>query len=133
MSIYYRMDKQTDNLNPEENKKKGCYPRVIKKGTIGLEQLSGLASSGTTFKSFEVEVVGKMLVEEIIDQLKNGYNVCLEGFGTFSLSAESRLVENENDIRAESIHVKKVVFKTSQRLMKELRNARFERAPKKTN
>jgi hypothetical protein len=39
MSIYYRMMEQTDNLHPEENRKRGFYPRIISKRTVKVREL----------------------------------------------------------------------------------------------
>ena len=45
-----------------------------------------------------------------------GYNVELEGIGTFSVSLKSRPVMEKNEIRAESIHFKDVKFRSSKEL-----------------
>jgi predicted histone-like DNA-binding protein len=125
------MDGQTDNLNPEGSKKRGLFPRIIRKRTVSLRELCGQAAEGTTFNAFELESAGRLLIREIVDQLRDGNNVCLDDFGTFSLSAESiRPAQDEYDIRAESIRVKKVVFKTSKRLMSRMKSFVFKRKPK---
>jgi nucleoid DNA-binding protein len=93
--------------------------------------LSQKAAAGTTFNAFEVEVAGKLIIKQIKDELEEGNNVCIDDFGTFSISAETiRLAQQEHEIRAESIRVKKVVFKTSQRMMKEAGQFTFQRKPK---
>ncbi|MDR1103000.1 MAG: hypothetical protein LBL42_04495 [Tannerella sp.] len=131
MSIYYRLDGLTDNLNPEGSRKRGLFPRIIRKKTVSLRELCELAAAGTTFNVFELESAGRLLISEIIDQLSDGNNVCLDDFGTFSLSAEAiRPAQDEYDIRAESIRVKKVVFKTSKRLMSRMKYVVFKRKPK---
>jgi predicted histone-like DNA-binding protein len=125
------MDGQTDNLNPEGSKKRGLFPRIIRKKTVSLRELCELAAEGTTFNAFELESGGRLLIREIVDQLSDGNNVCLDDFGTFSLSAETiRPAQDEYDIRAESIRVKKVVFKTSRRLMSRMKGLVFKRKPK---
>jgi predicted histone-like DNA-binding protein len=125
------MDKQTDNLNPAESRKKGLYPRIISKKTLSLSQLCQDAAEGTTFNPFEVEGAARLLIDRIIRELSEGNNVCLDDFGTFSLSAEAvRTVQDEHEIRAESIRVKKVVFKTSRRLMQRFGEFKFQRKPK---
>jgi predicted histone-like DNA-binding protein len=130
MSIYYRLDEQNDNLNPKGNKKQALYPRIIRKNTIGLSELCKRTASGTTFNAFELEIAFKMLVDGILKELGNGNNVCINNFGTFSVSAEAiREAKQPNDIRAESIRLKKIVFKTSKSLSKQ--QFHFERVPKK--
>ncbi len=130
MSIYYRLDEQSDNLNSEGNRKRGLFPRIIRKQTIGLKELCKRTAEGTTFNAFELEIAAKMLVDGILEELGDGNNVCIEGFGTFSVSAETiRKAQNPNDIRAESIRAKKIVFKTSKALLKHL-PFKFQRLPK---
>lgn len=131
MSIYYRLDEQTDNLHPEENRKQGLYPRIISKKTVRLNELCRHTAEGTTFNAFELEIAAKMLVEGILEELGNGNNVTIDSFGTFSVSAEViRKVQKPQDIRAESIRLKKIVFKTSKSLISHL-SFRFQRFPDK--
>jgi predicted histone-like DNA-binding protein len=123
---------QKDNLHQEENKKQGFYPRIVSKQTVGLHELCKRAAVGTTINSFELEIAVGLLVEKILNELADGNNVCIEGFGTFSLSAEAiRPVNTEKEVRAESIRVKKVVFKTSQALKTRLSGFVFRKMPAK--
>ncbi|MDR2887931.1 MAG: HU family DNA-binding protein [Bacteroidales bacterium] len=119
MSIYYRMDEQTDNLHPEGSRKRGLFPRIIRRRTIGLRKLCQNTAAGTTFNAVELETAASMLIAGILNELGEGNNVCLEQFGTFSVSAEAtRKAELPHDIRAESIRLKRIVFKTSKPLLK---------------
>ena len=129
MGIYYRLDEQTDNLHSEESRKRGLFPRIIRRRTVGLSELCKHAAAGTTFKAFELEIAAKMLVEGILKELGDGNNVTIDNFGTFSVSAEAiRKAQNPQDIRAESIRLKKIVFKTSKSLLQQL-SFKFERMP----
>ncbi|MDR2773694.1 MAG: HU family DNA-binding protein [Tannerella sp.] len=129
MSIYYRLDSQTDNLHPEEGRKRGLFPRIIRKRTVGLKELCDRASQGTTFNAFELEIAARMLVKGILDELGDGNNVSIEDFGTFSVSAETvREAQEQHDIRAESIRLKRIVFKTSKALLKRI-GFKFQRLP----
>jgi predicted histone-like DNA-binding protein len=131
MSIYYRLDAKTDNLHPEESRKRGLFPRIIRHRTVGLEELCKRTAEGTTFNAFELETAAKMLVDGILNELGEGNNVCIDDFGTFSVSAEAtREAHEQHDIRAESIRLKRIVFKTSQSLLKHLRFT-FQRLPSK--
>jgi predicted histone-like DNA-binding protein len=124
------MDEQTDNLHPEGSRKRGLFPRIIRRRTVGLSELCRRAAKGTTFSAFEVETATKMLVEHILKELGDGNNVTIDDFGTFSVSAEAiRKAERPHDIRAESIRLKKIVFKTSNSLLKRL-SFKFQRLPK---
>ena len=127
MAIKYRMVERTDNINPEDEKKTGYYPRVVRNRTIKVDEISELAAEGTTINKIELKASIGMLMEHIEKELLNSNHVCIDGFGTFSLTAESRRVENPDEIRAESITVKRIVFTPSKTLMKRIKNAKFVR------
>ena len=125
MSIQYKMVGKNDNLNPADSKKKGFYPVVVRKKTVGIKELAKTASNHCHLNQYEMEMAINVLIETIQNELLESNNVCLEGFGTFSLKAESRNVEKPEDIRAESIFVKKVTFKNSPILINEIKNTGF--------
>ncbi|MDD5184754.1 MAG: HU family DNA-binding protein [Paludibacter sp.] len=131
MSVQYKMVGKNDNLNPEEFKKKGYYPVVVRKKTVGMQELASRASTHCSLNKYEMEMAIKILIETIQFELLESNHVCLEGFGTFSLKAESRNVENPDDLRAESVFVKKVSFKCSPILLSDLTVARFVRYKEK--
>ena len=129
MSIYYRLDEQTDNLHPEGSRKRGLFPRIIRKRTVELSELCKRTSKGTSFNAIELEMAAKMLVEGILEELGKGNNVTIDNFGTFSVSAEAiRKAQEPQEIRAASIRLKKIVFKTSKSLLKGL-PFKFQRLP----
>ncbi len=127
MSVQYKMMGKNDNLNPADQKENGYYPVVVRKKTIGIKELAERSSSRCRMHPFEMEMAIKTALEAIQEELLESNNVCLEGFGTFSLKAESRNVTNPDELRAESIFVKKVSFKCSPILLKELKTATFVR------
>jgi predicted histone-like DNA-binding protein len=127
MSVQYKMVGKNDNLNPEKSKKKGYYPAVVRKKTVSTMELAERAASRCRMHPYELEMALKTLMEALKDELLESNNVCLEGFGTFSLKAESRNVENPDELRTESIFVKKVAFKCSPILLKDLKSAQFVR------
>lgn len=131
MSIKYRFEPVRDNMNPEEKKVKGYYPKVISKGTIDKEMMFDAISYGSSSLRAELSHAWMLMEDYIINQLREGHTVCLNGFGTFSLSAESRLIEKKNEIRAESIRVKGMSFRASEVANRKLKGATFEREPKK--
>jgi predicted histone-like DNA-binding protein len=123
------MDAQNDNLRPEGSRKSGLYPRIVSKKTVGLEDLCQHAARGTTLNAFELEIAAKLIVERILKELRDGNNVTIDRFGTFSVSAEAiRKAQDPKDIRAESIRLKKIVFKTSTALPKS--SFKFQRLAK---
>jgi len=77
-----------------------------------------------------LEAAAKVLVDTILSELGEGNNVCIENFGTFSVSARAiRPAHEQHDIRSESVKFKKIVFKTSMALSKH-HTFTFERLPK---
>jgi len=67
------------------------------------------------------------LSQNLTEFLLDGYNVNIEGIGTFSLSAESRIVEKTTDIRAQSVKVKNVNFRSAVSLKKAMEKSKFVR------
>lgn len=128
MSIKYRMKKINDHINPEGERKTGYYPRVVRVRTVYLDELAERAAEETTMNAAEIKLAVALVLQQTEKELLDSNHVCLDGFVTISLSAESRPVEDPDEIRAESIHVKRLAFKTSKQLMKAIRNAKFERA-----
>ena len=63
----------------------------------------------------------QLFQDMMVDFLMFGYNVELEGIGTFSVSLKSRPVMEKNEIRAESIHFKDVKFRSSKELRDRLK------------
>ena len=127
MSINYKMIFRGDYLNPNEKKKTGFYPQVVRKSTVSIKDLAEKMSSGKKLGALEAEVNIKALLACIEAELLKGNSVCLNDFGTFSLTAECRDVSNPDEIRAESISVKHIVFKPSKVLKGNMRMARFVR------
>lgn len=129
MAVLYKFAPVHDNLNEGEKKVKGYYPQVVKRGTIHKEEMLDAVSRGSSSLRGELSRAWMLIEDYIVEQLQNGYDVCLNDFGTFSLSAESRLIERKNEIRAESIFVKRLNFRASTVVTKKLKTTRFEREP----
>ena len=125
MSIQYKMRRKIDNLSDAESKKSGLYPVVIRKKTVSLNELVKIAAGSGMMREFELEMALKIVLKTIEKELLKSNHVNLDGFGTFSLGASSRHVVSDKEIRAESISVKKVTFKTSPRLLLSMKKATF--------
>jgi len=133
MSIKYKLIERGDNINPEGSKKIGYYPQVVRYGTINIDQLALRIAKGKRLQAFETKATIELLLACIEDELLLGNHVCLDGFGTFSLTAQTkRPISDPDEIRAESIEVKRVVFNPSKPLNKRMKIAKFVRAPKKS-
>lgn len=128
MAIKYKMIHRGDYLNPEDKKKTGFYPQVVRNNTMTIDQLSERISRGKRMNSIEIKATIQLMMACIEEELLSGNSVCLEGFGTFALTAACiKKVDNPADVRAESIVVKRVAFTPSKPLKIRLKVARFER------
>lgn len=67
------------------------------------------------------------LSQNITDFLLDGYNVSINGIGTFSLSTESKVADKETEIRARSVIAKNINFRSSAALKKAMTKAKFVR------
>jgi len=131
MAVYYTMKGMNDNIHSEEEKKSGLYPRVVSLRTVFLEELIENATFRTTLSKQEMRMAFELIIDQMMEELKNGNNVCLDNIGMFSLTAVSRVVQDEKEIRSDSIFVKRLVFRMSNAFLKKLGIVNFERVPPK--
>ena len=129
MAIYYSMKEMSDNIHSEDEKKSGLYPRVVSLRTVFLEELIESATFRTTLSKQEMRMAFDLIIDRMMEELKNGNNVCLDNIGMFSLTATSRVVQDEKEIRSYSIDVKRLVFRMSKAFLKKLGSVTFERVP----
>ena len=117
-----------DYLNPEGQKKTGFYPHIVRSNTTNIEQLAANMSRGQRLKGIEMKGTIEFMLACIEDELLNGNHVCLDGFGTFAITAAcNKQVNDPSEVRAESILVKRVTFTPSKQLKGRLKNAVFVR------
>ena len=130
MSIYYRMDRINDNLNNGESKKAGLFPRIVTKKTIFMEELLERTVKRTTLSKAEARIAIEMFWDQIFEELRDGNNVCVDNIGMFSLSATSRRVQDESEIRGNSIEVSRLLFRMSKSCLRKIGPVTFIRQPK---
>lgn len=126
MSIPYRLTPMKDNISDEP--KVGYYAQVVTRGTVTTEKLCREISAGCTLTVADLKAAIEALVSSVEDKLKDGYNVCIDELGTFSVSAQSVPTTEEDGIRAQSVKVKKINFRPSVRLKKRMSMSSFEKA-----
>ena len=131
MSIRYKFVPIYDNLNEEGEKVTGFYPKVVSRGTIGKERMFDDISRGSSSLRAELARSWMLMADYIEEKLEDGYDVCLDDFCTFGVSAKYRHVDRKNEIRAESISVKGMHVRVSKAINQKLKRARFEREPEK--
>ena len=88
MSIQYRFVPIYDNLNEDSEKVTGFYPKVVSRGTINKERMFEEISHGSSSLRSELARSWMLMEDYIIDRLKDGYDVCLNDFCTFGISAK---------------------------------------------
>lgn len=125
MSIRYRLTEMKDNISNKP--KKGYYAQVVTKGTIDTPTLCQHIASSCSLTTADMAAAIIALSQNITKYLLDGYNVNIDGIGTFSLSAESKVVEKAADIRAQSVKVKNINFRSAVSLKKAMTNSKFER------
>jgi len=128
MSIPYRVTPMKDNIS--KSPKKGYYAQVVTKGTIDTLSLCQEISSGCTLTVADLRAAIEAISSSVATNLMNGYNVYIDGLGTFSVSAESKLVDSEDDLRAPSVKVKNINFRSAVRLKNTIKNSNFVKVEK---
>jgi DNA-binding protein, histone-like, putative len=128
MSVLYKLLPIYDNIN--SNPKKGMTVRPVSRGTVSLSRLTKKMANETPLKQATLKAVIEELAHQVEEALMEGYHVNLGRLGTFSLSVESnRLVESPKEIRAESVSIKRILFRPSAEMTKQVKKAALERAP----
>ncbi len=125
MSIRYRLTSLKDNIS--DKPKKGYYAQVVTRGTVDSKALCKHIAGSCSLTNADMTAALIALSQHLSEFLLDGYNVNIEGLGTFSISAESRLVENCDDIHAQSVQVKSINFRPAVSLKKTMSKANFER------
>jgi len=131
MSIQYRLTPMRDNIS--ENPKQGFYAQVVTKGTIDTRELCKSISEKCSLNVADMKAAIEALAQTIEDKLQDGYNVSIDELGTFSVSAESRTVQDCEEIRGQSVRVKNINFRPSVRLKTTMKTSKFERVSGKNS
>ncbi|MCQ2256774.1 MAG: HU family DNA-binding protein [Bacteroidaceae bacterium] len=128
MSIPYRLTPMKDNIS--KNPRSGFYAQVVTKGTIDTTSLCREIAAGCTLTVADLRAAIEAISSSVANCLMDGYNVYIDGLGTFSLSAESKVVDKEDELRAPSVRVKSINFRSAVSLKKTVMNSSFEKVKK---
>ena len=109
---YYNLKKKP-YLTTKEGDKETVYADIVYSGTITAERLIRTVAQRTGFKEGMIEGILSELQNETLEYLSEGYRVELGEFGFFSAKVKSRLVENRNDLRSNSVSFDGVNFRAS--------------------
>ena len=109
---YYNLKKKP-SLTTKEGEKETMYADIVYSGTITAERLIRTVAQRTGFKEGMIEGILSELQNETLEYLGEGYRVELGEFGFFSAKVKSRLVENKNDLRSNSVSFDGVPFRAT--------------------
>ena len=109
---YYNLKKKP-SLTTKEGDKETMYADIVYSGTITAERIIRTVAKRTGFKEGMIEGILSELQNETLEYLSEGYRVELGEFGFFSAKVKSRLVENRNDLRSNSVSFDGVNFRAS--------------------
>ena len=127
MGFFYKLKPIADNINRKENEVKGFTAMAVSVGTIDLPKLAEFLSERTTFTKQEVKGVLELAVDGIEYYLGLGHNVSMGDLGTFSVSAESKIVQDKGEIRGTAVNMKRIVYRPSKAMTLRLKGIPFER------
>ncbi len=131
MTVQYDFYK---NPSPKDSKKRVRYhARVVPYGTVDTKELAQRIHSRCTVTPADVKAVLSSLSDVVIEELKDGNRIHIEGLGYLQITLECPPVQSPKEIRAESIRFKSVAFRPEAELKKRLRVSRFERVPRKNH
>lgn len=102
--------------------------RVIINGEVDLEKIADIVASRSTVKQGDVLAAWKGMLQVIKEELSEGRRVHLDGLCYMNLSAQSDIVRSTTEIRAESIHLRDIVYRTEKDLKRILSAVKFERS-----
>ncbi len=129
MSVNY--DFYQNPIPSNSNRKPRLHARVVSKGTVSTKQLAKYIQDCTTMSEADVQGVLTALTNALVHSLRAGEKVHLEGLGYFELSLDCPPVRYANEIRAESVHFKSVVFRPEKELKDEFKDLRLMRVKDK--
>lgn len=128
MPAKYQFFKNPQSPQQKEEDEGVLHARIVEGQTLRFEKLCELIADRSTFKVGEVQGVMTLFKEELIRSLKEGDPVEIEGVGTFYATATCAPIHDPKEIRAESIHFSRIVFRACKELKREMSLMRFERA-----
>ncbi|MDL2277097.1 DNA-binding protein [Parabacteroides sp. OttesenSCG-928-G07] len=97
------------------------HVRFASNGTIHTREFMQVARDRSSFTEGDIRGVLQLVQDVMADYLMMGYNVEMEGIGTFSISLKAPLVENKRKMRSEQVSFRTVLYRPSATLRERLR------------
>ncbi|MDD4685483.1 MAG: HU family DNA-binding protein [Bacteroidales bacterium] len=127
MPIYYRAKKKSYIKNGVREQKYFAVPKT--KGTLEIKELAKEISEGSIVKESTVIPVLMEFSNVLKRKLAEGYNIKLEGIGTFGVAITSQGVDNPDDITPKQVEYSKLTYRPDSRLVKALKEAKYLKEP----
>lgn len=128
MSAKYQFFK-TPRPGSKEGEEVTLHARIVNGSVVHLDQLCARVARRSTFQEGEVRGVLSVLIDEMIQAMKDGDKVEIDGFGSFYPTLSCPPIADPKEIRAESIHFSRVAFRGSDRLRQAMKGMPIERSP----
>jgi predicted histone-like DNA-binding protein len=109
------------------------HPRMISSGTVDSKGIAESLHAQSTLSTGDVQAVLSMLGKEIVHQLSYNNRVHINGIGYFYLSLETKEIESDHEVRAESIKVKKLVLEADDEMKENLNKITIRRSEEKNH
>lgn len=129
MAVYY--DFYANPIPPHSNRNPRLHARVVSRGTVSTKELASMIHDSTTLSEADVKGTLAALTHALTRCLHQGYKVQIEGLGNFELTLSCPPVRYPDQIRAESVRFKSVVFRPENEWKEELQSITLERAKEK--
>ena len=121
-----------ESPDPKKGNGKKYHARITTRSIIKTDYLVNEIADMSTFTHADVKGTLEALSHLMKKHLGRGNSVELEGIGTFSVSVKCpKGIEDPKEIKPQTVHFKKVVYKSDMRLKKELQSMSFMRVPER--
>ena len=129
MSVQYKLVR-TPNPHAKEGDttQQPLHARVVTCGTVSTSDLAKRVTEASSFTSADIIGCLQALKDQMVNYLQMGYNVELEGLGTFSLSLTSKPIMDKKQTRAAAVSVDSLNFLPCKELKRELQKTQLERS-----
>lgn len=124
-TINYAM--QLRSLSGWEKKKRQVFARPVIKGKSGNADIAEALVRSTTLTRADIEAVLTGLGEQLVDCLRRGELVTLDGIGSFSVRIKSeQTTDSKGKVKLDDLHVSGVLFKPSRDFLNKVQEVSFK-------
>lgn len=127
MAYFYRTRKKCYIKNEAKEEKFFAVP--VTKGTLGMEEIAKEISSKSIAKESAILAVLKELSIIMKNKLGDGYNLKLDGIGTFGVAITSLGYDKEENITPKRVKFSKMTYRADRDLVDVLQDMKFVKEP----